>query len=623
MLKCSMPIVRLVLRLAQLSILGILCNACDPEPRATPAQFFAAELPHLDATFTRAQLGKLRSGPNTAASVTLGDETRRAFATTLPSELGFAVEIPPQPRMQVALAVGTLDNENWAPVQFRILVDNGTETVAAFSETVAKPDRNRWLPRDVDLSRWVRQKINLSFQTRVRPADSAGAMTDTLVPLWGSPILSGVGCCEDEPLIVLISIDCLRADHVGAYGYHRDTTPRIDAFAEDGVLFETAVSTAPMTLPSHLSIFTGLFPSLHDGSKWAKLSPSIPYAPRMLSKIGYQTDAVVTGAYLSQTYGFERGFDLYRLDHRAPAEKTADQAIQLLQRGAGRNQFLFVHFIDAHWPYEPPEELVERFGARPDDLAGLLRKVVDNQPPSDDKETERVAALYDAEIRSADEAVGRLLDELRATGLYQRSLIVLTADHGEAFFDHGHWQHSKTLYEELIRIPLIVKWPGQSPKGRVSVQVSQVDIFPTVLAAAGVEPPPTDGIDLIEFVNETKASRQRRRLVSENAWRGPSEWSRKVSIRTERLKYLVTLAAPPGREPEASDIRSEELYNLAEDPLEQTNLAPDSSSDIAAFRRELANYLSEARRKRASRQSEGVVEDDTTKERLRSLGYIN
>lgn len=618
-----MHIIRLGRWLAGISILVILHGACDPEVITSPPRFFAAELPNIDATFTRAQLGKLRSEPNSTASVTFGDETVRAFATTLPSELGFAVNVPAEPSMQVTLAVGTLDNENWSPVQFRILADTGSEPEIVFSETIKRPERNRWLARDVDLSRWAGQKLSVTFQTRVRSADAAGAMTDTLVPLWGSPILSGAGCCEKRSSVVLISIDCLRADHVGAYGYHRDTTPHIDAFAKDAVLFETAVSTAPMTLPSHLSIFTGLFPSRHDGSKWAKLAPSIPYAPQMLSEAGYQTDAVVTGAYLSQTYGFERGFDLYRLDHRAPAEKTVEQAIELLQRSAGRDQFLFVHFIDAHWPYEPPEEFVERFGPRPADLAGLLRKVVDNNPPSNAEETERVAALYDAEIASADEAVGRLLEDLKARGVYDRSLIILTADHGEAFFDHGHWQHSKTLYEELIRIPLIVKWPGQSPKGRVSAQVSQVDIFPTVLAAAGVEPPPTDGINLIQFVNDTKASRTRRRLISENAWRGPSEWSRKVSIRTEKLKYLVTIAGPPGREPEESDVRSEELYDLMEDPMERTNLASGSSSDIEAFRRELANYLGEARQGRASRRTEDILEDETTRERLRSLGYIN
>lgn len=317
-----MHIIRLGRWLAGISILVILHGACDPEVITSPPRFFAAELPNIDATFTRAQLGKLRSEPNSTASVTFGDETVRAFATTLPSELGFAVNVPAEPSMQVTLAVGTLDNENWSPVQFRILADTGSEPEIVFSETIKRPERNRWLARDVDLSRWAGQKLSVTFQTRVRSADAAGAMTDTLVPLWGSPILSGAGCCEKRSSVVLISIDCLRADHVGAYGYHRDTTPHIDAFAKDAVLFETAVSTAPMTLPSHLSIFTGLFPSRHDGSKWAKLAPSIPYAPQMLSEAGYQTDAVVTGAYLSQTYGFERGFDLYRLDHRAPAEKT-------------------------------------------------------------------------------------------------------------------------------------------------------------------------------------------------------------------------------------------------------------------------------------------------------------
>ena len=229
-----MHIIRLGRWLAGISILVILHGACDPEVITSPPRFFAAELPNIDATFTRAQLGKLRSEPNSTASVTFGDETVRAFATTLPSELGFAVNVPAEPSMQVTLAVGTLDNENWSPVQFRILADTGSEPEIVFSETIKRPERNRWLARDVDLSRWAGQKLSVTFQTRVRSADAAGAMTDTLVPLWGSPILSGAGCCEKRSSVVLISIDCLRADHVGAYGYHRDTTPHIDAFAKDG-----------------------------------------------------------------------------------------------------------------------------------------------------------------------------------------------------------------------------------------------------------------------------------------------------------------------------------------------------------------------------------------------------
>jgi arylsulfatase A-like enzyme len=421
----------------------------------------------------------------------------------------------------------------------------------------------------------------------------------------------------------LISIDCLRADHVGAYGYERNTTPRIDVFADEAVLFETAVSTAPMTPPSHMSMFTGLFPSLHDGSKFAKLALSVPYVPKILSQAGYQTDALVTGAYLSQTYGFERGFHLYRLDHRSPAAATVDQAIELLRLSSGRNQFLFVHLIDAHWPYQPPEKLIERFHPRPPDLAELNQKIVNNEPPSTPEEIDRVVALYDSEIASADEALGQLLDEMKIMGLYDRSLIILTADHGEAFYDHGHWQHSRTLYEELVRIPLIVKWPGQSPKGRVRSQVSQVDIFTTVLTSAGLSPPPSDGIDLLEFVSGTAEATKRRRVISENAWRSPNGWARKISIRTEKQKYIVTLAGAPGIEPTESDLQSEELYDLIQDPNERNDLLAESSSGSEPFRRELGNYLSRARKLRASRRAESIVEDPTTRERLKSLGYIN
>ena len=612
------------MRLATIPALCTLFSACNPAPSTSPPPlYFAAELASLETTFTRSQLGTLKADPYSVASVTLGDETRRAFATNIPSEVSFTVDVPPEPRMQLAIAVATLDNEHWSQVRFRILADLTGDNEIVFSEIVERRDRNRWLARDIDVSRWSGQKLRLTFQTRLRPSADSSSPTETLVPLWGNAVLSGAACCDEKPNVVLISIDCLRADHVGAYGYSRDTTPQIDAFAEDAVLFETAVSTAPMTPPSHMSMFTGLFPSLHDGSKFAKLAPSVPYLPEILSQAGYQTDGLVTGAYLSQTYGFEKGFDLYRLDHRSPAAETVKQALELLRLGAGRSQFLFLHLIDAHWPYEPPEELMDRFAPRPSDLAGLLQRVLDNQRPRTPEEIERVVALYDSEIASADEAVGRLLGAMKDMGLYDRSLIIITADHGEAFYDHGHWQHSTTLYEELVRIPLIVKWPGQSPKGRVGFQVSQVDIFTTTLKVAGLPPPPSNGIDLLEFVSGTAESRKRRRVVSENAWRTPGGWARKISIRTEKLKYIVTLAGSPGVEPKETDIRNEELYDLIRDPMEQSNLLPESNSAAEPFRREIGNYLSEARRRRSDRKAERIIEDETTRERLRSLGCIN
>ena len=607
------------------SLLGSL-PGCDPTPPdEDPPHRFVDELPHLGRTFERHQLEDLRQRPNGSASVTLADETRRAFTTALPSPVSFVVDVPRRPSLRMAIAVATLDNEGWSPIRFRILADTGEDEGVVFSETVERRDRNRWLTRDIDLSRWSESQIRLTFETRERPSTgpSPTSSHDTLVPLWGNPVLVSADCCNDRPNVVLISIDCLRADHVGAYGYQRDTTPRIDGFAEDGVLFETAVSTAPMTLPSHMSMFTGLFPSRHDGSKWAKLASTTPYLAEILSQAGYQTDALVTGAYLSQNYGFERGFDFYRMDYPSPAAATVEQAIELLGRAQGVNQFLFLHLIDPHWPYDPPPELIDRFGPPPPDIAGLLRKIVDNEPPSSPREVDQVVALYDSEIASADEALGRFLDTMKNMGLYQRSLIIVTADHGEAFFDRGHWQHSQTLHEELIRIPLVVKWPGESPRGRIRSQVSQVDIFPTVLKVAGLTPPPSDGIDLLEFVKETAAAKKRRSLVSENAWRSPVGWARKISFRIEKLKYIATLAAPTGVEPQESHLEREELYDLLGDPEEKVNLLEASSVEVEPFRRELAQYLSEARSLRAGRQTEHVVEDDVTLERLRSLGYVN
>ena len=557
--------------------------------------------------------------------MTLGDETRRGFATTLPSELTFAVDVPFQPNLRLAIAVATLDNEHWSPIRFRIVADTGGDKSIVFTETIERRDRNRWLSREIDLGPWSGSPIRLTLETRVRaPAESAArSSTETLVPLWGNPVLVGADCCSERPRIVLISIDCLRADHVGAYGYERDTTPHIDGFAEQAMVFETALSTAPNTFPAHTSIFTGLYPSMHGANNWVKLATSVPVLPEILSRAGYQTDGVATGAYISQNFGFERGFDVYWFDHRAAAAEAVAQAMELLGTGVGSDQFLFVHVVDPHWPYRPPDELIDRFGPRPSDLDALLQKVVQNEPPSSPKEIDHIVDLYDAEITSVDSAVGRLLEGMKRMGLYETSLIVLTSDHGEGLYDHEHWQHSINLYEELLRIPLIVKWPGDSPKGRISTPVSQVDILATILEAASIEPPPSQGIDLMEFVKDTAAARARRSVVSEIGWRPPEGWGLTMSFRTAKLKYIATMSGPSGTELGESEIRGEELYDLLQDPKEQNNLLAGSGPDVEPFRRELADYLNEARTMRAGRQSENVIESETTLERLRSLGYIN
>ena len=611
-------------QLANLALLAAMLGACEgPPTEQTLPRRLVDELPALGRTYDRRELGALREQPHSWAPVTLSDETRRGFAATLNPGLSLTVNVPSQPSLRLAIAVATLDNEHWSPMQFRILLDTGEKQSVVFTETVARRDRNRWLPREIDLGPWAGSMARLTFETRARgPAAPVESSAETLVPLWGNPVLASAGCCRDRPSIVLISIDCLRADHVGAYGYKRDTTPHIDAFAQDAVLFETALSTAPNTFPAHTSMFTGLYPSVHGANNWVKLDSSTAVLTEILSGAGYQTDGVATGAYISQDFGFERGFDLYRFDHRATAAQVGEQAVELLRLGQGSDQFLFVHLVDPHWPYRPAEEFLDRFGPRPSNLDALLRKVVQNEPPSNPKEVDQIVDLYDAEIASVDRAVGRLLGKMKKMGLYDASLIILTADHGEGLYEHENWQHSINLFEELLRIPLIVKWPGDSLIGRISTPVSQVDILATILESARIAPRRSQGIALKEFVKDTARARARKTVVSEIGWRPTDSWRLMISFRTARLKYIATLSGLLGIELDEGKIEREELYDLIQDPQEQNDLLAFSSVDVEPFRRHLTNYSNEAKAMRAGRQSESVMESDTTLERLRSLGYI-
>lgn len=299
--------------------------------------------------------------------------------------------------------------------------------------------------------------------------------------------------------IFLISVDCLRPDHVGSYGYDRNTTPHIDAFASRASIFENVTAVSAWTLPTHMSMMTGLMPSFHGTSRTEKLASSVPYLPELLSKAGYLSAGVVSGAYLHQNFGFERGFHSYRSLVRPRATDVVDAALEMLDRSPGTDRFVFFHIIDPHWQYLPPEEFIDRFGPKPQDVELLLDRVIKRQPPSGPEEIEALVNLYDGEVAYVDEQIGRFLNELERRSLFDPSLIIITADHGEAFFEHGYWQHSDTLYEEMIRVPLAIKWPDQIAFERVPVHASQLDLFPTILETAGIPSPFTQGRSLTTY----------------------------------------------------------------------------------------------------------------------------
>jgi len=329
------------------------------------------------------------------------------------------------------------------------------------------------------------------------------------------------------PDIVLISIDTLRQDHVGTYGYSRKITPVLDSLASEGVKFLQSYSTAPWTLPSHMSMFTGLPPSEHKlDFDIRALGSEIKTFPEFLKKEGYRTGAFVSAVYLKKEYGFSRGFDSYNSDFRAGAEKVTHHAIQWMKKRESGPFFLFIHYFDAHWPYSPPlkyavktgvdhtEKSWKRYGRLP-----FLRKYSNPDIDMSPGIHQKVINLYDAEIMRVDASVGKIIDYLKQTGKYENTILVITSDHGEEFKEHGSFGHFHQLYAELISVPLIIRYPRSFTQGSVSkVPVSSMDIGVTLLRLAGAGVPDQflkHGFSLTEIYDKKEGKAFKRKLISE------------------------------------------------------------------------------------------------------------
>ena len=606
-------------------LLVVLLVACsDNDDERFPPTFFVERIPSGSPdSVRRAGLAALYEEGTPSASVTLNADTRRALTPSLPSRLTFAVEIPPQAALDFSLAVATEGRpEHWPSIRFRIAINDGRGENTVFQETAQLGQRNQWLDRTLDLTGWAEKEAQILFEIGTEDSNTS----DPLYPMWGNPVLYSRENRRERPPIILISVDCLRPDHMKLYGYERDTTPRLDTFSVDSAVFETASSASSWTLPAHMSMLTGLTPSFHAVSRERKLAPSIGYLPQILSAAGYEIDGVVSGAYLSPNFGFERGFHNYRVLAESRAEQVIDETLGLLQRTEGRDFFVFIHLFDPHWRYLPPEDFVEQFGPRPPRLDALLNKVIERQPPSGPEDIEHLRNLYDGEIAYVDRELGRLFDGLRAQGLYEDSLIIVTSDHGEAFYEHGYWQHSETLYEEVTRVPLIVKWPIGWPINRMERPVrieepaSLIDLFPTILEAAGLPFAGAQGKTLARYLQPSEPTHGET-TVSEVIWWSSAQTGKKVSLRARNLKYIATFRREPGDDLAIGEMVHEELYDLTADPEEKNNL--ETSDDMTAFREELRAHLEKARKFRAEQQSgRPVVIDETIREQLRALGYI-
>jgi arylsulfatase A-like enzyme len=427
-------------------------------------------------------------------------------------------------------------------------------------------------------------------QTLTRPCRLAAVVLALVAgcradPRGSLPATSPAG----PPSIILVSIDTLRADHVGAYGAKTGATPNLDALAADGVLFENALTPVPITLPAHASMLTGLLPHRHgvrDNGLY-RLPADVPTLAAALAAAGYDTAAVVGAAVLDREYGLDRGFSTY--DDRVggpggltiperPATAVTDAA---LAAAAGLRPpfFLFVHYYDPHAAYNPPPPWSERFAGH----------------------------LYDGEVAYADAEVGRLRRELVGRGLGGDVIFALASDHGEGLGEHGEATHGPFLYQTTLHVPLVVAAPGRWPAGRrVKGLVSIIDLAPTLLTLAGRPVPPgLDGRDIGPSARGEAVAERRLPLESEFALDSYG-WAPLVGLTDGVLKWI---GAP-----------EQELYDLAADPRELSNLVvrrPEDARRLAGFWRKT---VTEDRRSLPPAGSE--AEDAERLARLRALGYV-
>ncbi len=406
-----------------------------------------------------------------------------------------------------------------------------------------------------------------------------------------------------RPNVILIVIDTLRADHLGAYGYEKRTSPNIDLFGKDSTVFENAFAQSSWTKPSVASLLTGLLPRSHTANRREDALPdeALSLAERLLA-LGYRTVGFVTNTNVASEFGFAQGFETYELlldpDERlgyARAGVLVSRALAWLADERRGPFFLYLHATDPHDPYTFTPGGKETVGST--DFMEALEAFDTPSTPALQKE---LLDLYDEKIRYADGELGKLFDKLRDSGLYERSLIVLVSDHGEEFFEHGWWRHGKTLYQEQLHVPFVVKWPqGTKARGRMSAVVQHVDLVPTVLDVLG----------------EPKASDLPGRSLAASADGDPIVWSylrsdgREVESVIYRGRKLLRTFVYDREAPAFA------LFDLTRDSGETRNVL---ETERPAF--DLLDAL-------LRRPVEGLTPvpaaiDETTRRRLEALGYI-
>jgi len=404
-------------------------------------------------------------------------------------------------------------------------------------------------------------------------------------------ILKSGSSMKDVRQVILISIDTCRADYLSCYGYPNQATPNIDRVADEGLLFTRVYSPVPSTLPAHSSMLTGTLPvyhGVHDNLNY-KLTPSSVTLAEILSGQDFKTSAIISSFIKDSQFGLDQGFDEYHDRFENPltshvtderrGEETTRLALEWLDKNKNEKFFLFLHYFDPHYPYEPPEPFASRFADH----------------------------LYAGEVAYTDHCIGQIMEKLKDLNLYESALLIITSDHGEMLSEHGEETHSYFIYESALKVPLIIKIPGGPEGKKIDDPVGLVDIVPTICAMLGFKAPDEiQGADLSGSLMKRQPPPEERPLYCESI--GPTVYDAcdLQGVIAGRWKYIRTTRP--------------ELYDLIEDPGENQNLINREPRQAGILQEQLQEILD----KTVSHQDteSRMSLDGESIRRLESLGYI-
>jgi arylsulfatase A-like enzyme len=505
-------------------------------------------------------------------------------------------EVPPKPHLRLSMGLSPSD-EKPPLVRFEVilLLANGTRKNLYSTPAVA----SHWLDADVDLSAYDLAGAQLVLRAALLEGDKQG------LAVWGEPLLLSASRAAAARSVILISIDTLRADRLGIYGNDTAHTPVMDALARSGLWYTAAYSASTWTYPSHASLLAGAYPTalLPPGAKPPPDTPIPQSLAHWFGAAGYVTAGFTGGGFMSDKWGFPEGFDTFFMyeqprhpeggcpDDRLDGAAVFARAGKWLDANAAQPFFLFVHTYDVH----------DRCPIWPTGI-GPFEDWPDPGPTGRD----RLVKYYDSLLPLADALVGGLLSQLDKLGLADRTIVVLTGDHGEGFWEHGVYGHGckNQPYEPLVHVPLILRVPGQKEHGPIEQPVSAVDVAPTVLSLTGVPRPAT----MQGYVLPGLGLDARPKSAPIYVHCGDQ-----LAVRIGDDK-LITAADKPA---------ADQLFDLKQDPGETRNLIGEKTDVARSLRAEAARYRAKGWSHAGSQQTDNMrALDESTRERLRALGYL-